>query len=447
MKNIYGNGKLAKTTPAPNRYIDTQLTIDLQSQKRIKDMLDQKYLLALDNRAAKDVLTFIIARTFSFNKVKEIISISQIADGVYAKRGDGTNDMICRGTGLSRSSIFRALKLLENRGYITREENRYSHTGSQLANTYGVNIAFFNNEISKFYKENKVKSKKPKSTPGERVSNNPKLNEALPEDFQSPKTSNNDDNEGLQRVSWVTQEGVMGDYPITTSINILEINNHSKENISNFSNCISLPEYKKLYELKYKQYFPGKFVSFTNKQHGQHKHYFDKLSSIDYLNIPEFLDYCFSNWDYIVKNKLGFLENHSKSDLPSSANINILLKFIPKFLEGFRETEEEFTPKYGDALQFRIKQLTRQGYSVDLATKTAVAEHEYAKDKKQGLDAKIEQVENMNEEKLVQVSMAYKQEIDKLKREKEKLELELKKEKNKDVLNFNMNSLRADEIH
>lgn len=451
MQNIYGNGELIKCKLEPTRYIDTQLVISLQGQKRITDMLYQKYIPSLDTGAAKDVMMFILARTFVYNKVKEIISINQISKGVYTKRKDGTNDMVTRGTGLSRSTIFKALRLLENRGYITREENRYSHTGSQLANIYGINIKFFNDEIIKNNKESNMRHKKKKTTtPEERIAANEKLMEAIPDDFKPQvkltEGNENDLNEGSQGVSSIGRGGLVDDYPITTSINILEIDNHSKENISNSTNCRDVKGFKKYYELKFKEYFPGRFIPFSQKQHGQVKSLFSKVTQIEDLKIAQFLDYCFSNWDYIVKNKLGFLETHSKSDLPDSADINILLKFTNKFLEGYMETEEDFTPKFGDPIEFRIKELMKQGSSFAVASKRAVYEHESRQARKEGLESKIDQIESTAEIEKMEIAMKYKNHLESLQRENDKLKQELAKEKNKDILKFSLNNVSIEDL-
>lgn len=436
MQHTYGNGKLIKTTLTnTNEYITDQEKIEFPDQKRIYDMLYSKYIHELSAKA-QSVLMFILGRTFTFNKVKEAIKIDDIEHGVFSK-----GEIITAGTGLSRRTIERALKELTDYGIITNQRRMYR--GSYTWSIFGINIQFFNEKIMESRKEKKEMAKK-KTTPAERLAEKKKLNEQLPEEYKIKEQLKEDEDRGFYPPSGLTHPPVTSDVTITT--NKLELYNHSKENISNFSNCRDLPNFKKLYQSKFKEYFPGKFIPFTQQQHGQLKHYFSKLVEIDDLDVSEFLDYCFAEWNYIVKNKLAFLEKHSESDLPNSAEINILLKFLNKFLEGFREQEDEFTPKYGDELQFRIKQLTKQGYSVDLATKTAVYEMEYRKDKKDSLESKIEQNEIKHEEQNAKIAMAYQQELDKLRKEKEELELKLKKEKNKDVLGFNMNNISIDDV-
>ena len=60
------------------------------------------------------VLLYIVRRTFGFRKDADAISLSQLTNGIIKRTGD----VLDRGTGLSRPSVFRAVQNLEEKGLI-----------------------------------------------------------------------------------------------------------------------------------------------------------------------------------------------------------------------------------------------------------------------------------------------------------------------------------------
>jgi phage replication O-like protein O len=84
------------------------------------------------------VLLYIARRTYGFGKESDRISLSQIAEGIVKR--DGT--VLDRGTGISRSSVARALNTLEGMGIVLRETN-LADTGKEFdENTYSINLAW-----------------------------------------------------------------------------------------------------------------------------------------------------------------------------------------------------------------------------------------------------------------------------------------------------------------
>src|SRR5436309_15304390 len=69
-------------------------------------------LLADLSGAELKVLMYICRRTFGFKKDRDTISISQMTDGIQKKDGE----VLDRGTGLSKDSVARAVKSLEEKG-------------------------------------------------------------------------------------------------------------------------------------------------------------------------------------------------------------------------------------------------------------------------------------------------------------------------------------------
>ena len=60
------------------------------------------------------VLLYIVRRTFGFRKDADAISLSQLTKGITKKNGE----ILDRGTGLSRPSVFKAVQSLEEKGLI-----------------------------------------------------------------------------------------------------------------------------------------------------------------------------------------------------------------------------------------------------------------------------------------------------------------------------------------
>ena len=64
------------------------------------------------------VLLYIARRTYGFGKGSDKISLSQISQGITKR--DGT--ILDRGTGISRSSVVRALDTLVTMGIVVRND-------------------------------------------------------------------------------------------------------------------------------------------------------------------------------------------------------------------------------------------------------------------------------------------------------------------------------------
>ena len=60
------------------------------------------------------VLLYIVRRTFGFGKGADAISLSQITSGIRKRNGE----ILDRGTGLSRKSVYKAVQCLEEKGLI-----------------------------------------------------------------------------------------------------------------------------------------------------------------------------------------------------------------------------------------------------------------------------------------------------------------------------------------
>lgn len=84
------------------------------------------------------VLLYIARRTYGFGKESDRISLSQISEGITKR--DGT--ALDHGTGISRSSVKRALNTLESLGMVTRNKH-LTETGKDFdENTYSINLAW-----------------------------------------------------------------------------------------------------------------------------------------------------------------------------------------------------------------------------------------------------------------------------------------------------------------
>ena len=69
--------------------------------------------------AEQKVLTFVLRNTLGFQKTSDFISISQFVNGIGSKN---------KGTGVSRAQVPRALKSLEEKGYITLQGRKFRTT-------------------------------------------------------------------------------------------------------------------------------------------------------------------------------------------------------------------------------------------------------------------------------------------------------------------------------
>jgi len=81
------------------------------------------------------VVLYICRRTFGFKKDADDISINQMIKGITTKEGK----VLDRGTGLSRDSVTRVIRSLEDKGVIVRIRRRSTEKGDE-ATTYALNF-------------------------------------------------------------------------------------------------------------------------------------------------------------------------------------------------------------------------------------------------------------------------------------------------------------------
>ena len=81
------------------------------------------------------VLLYICRRTFGFKKRNDDISLAQMINGIVTRGGK----VLDRGTGLSKDSVSRAVKSLEQKGVILRNRNRSTEKGDEPT-TYALNF-------------------------------------------------------------------------------------------------------------------------------------------------------------------------------------------------------------------------------------------------------------------------------------------------------------------
>jgi phage replication O-like protein O len=103
------------TTPVPDELFD-ELMYDLTG-------------------AELKVLLYICRRTFGFKKESDNISLSQLINGIKTRDGK----VLDRGTGLSKDSVSRVVKSLEEKGIIVRNRRQSVERGYE-ATTYFLNI-------------------------------------------------------------------------------------------------------------------------------------------------------------------------------------------------------------------------------------------------------------------------------------------------------------------
>jgi phage replication O-like protein O len=107
----------------------------IPNSTQIPDVILDQWMAELSGAEFK-VLLYIARRTYGFGKDSDRVSLSQIAQGIT--RRDGT--VLDRGTGVSRASVARALKALEDLGVVARTTN-LSATGREFEeNTYRINL-------------------------------------------------------------------------------------------------------------------------------------------------------------------------------------------------------------------------------------------------------------------------------------------------------------------
>ena len=92
-------------------------------------------LMHLLTGAEFKVLLYICRRTFGFKKRNDDISLAQMINGIVTRGGK----VLDRGTGLSKDSVSRAVKSLEQKGVILRNRNRSTEKGDEPT-TYALNF-------------------------------------------------------------------------------------------------------------------------------------------------------------------------------------------------------------------------------------------------------------------------------------------------------------------
>jgi phage replication O-like protein O len=107
----------------------------IPNSTQIPDAILDHWMAELSGAEFK-VLMYVARRTYGFGKDSDTISLNQIANGVIKR--DGT--VLDRGTGVSRMSVARALKVLEERRVIIRQHNLSEKTREYEENTYRINL-------------------------------------------------------------------------------------------------------------------------------------------------------------------------------------------------------------------------------------------------------------------------------------------------------------------
>jgi len=98
---------------------------------QVPDELFDELLSALSGAELK-VLLYVMRRTFGFKKDSDLISLSQMVNGIQKK--DGT--ILDKGTGLHKDSVIKVTKSLVEKGILLRNRqnsDRHGHTASEYA--------------------------------------------------------------------------------------------------------------------------------------------------------------------------------------------------------------------------------------------------------------------------------------------------------------------------
>ncbi len=106
----------------------------IPNSTQIPDVILDQWMAELSGAELKIVL-YIARRTFGFGKESDNISLNQMAQGI--KKRDGT--VLDRGTGLSVSSVARAVKTLEEQNILQRKTN-INDKNEHDENTYRLNL-------------------------------------------------------------------------------------------------------------------------------------------------------------------------------------------------------------------------------------------------------------------------------------------------------------------
>ncbi len=109
----------------------------IPNSTQIPDVILDHWMADLSGAEFK-VLLYIARRTYGFGKDRDAISLTQIAQGLT--RRDGS--VLDRGTGISRVTVARAVRALEERGVVVRQTN-LSESGREFEeNTYRINLGW-----------------------------------------------------------------------------------------------------------------------------------------------------------------------------------------------------------------------------------------------------------------------------------------------------------------
>ena len=101
----------------------------------VPDELFDQLLHTLSGAELK-VTLYIIRRTFGFKKDKDDISLSQMVNGIVTRDGA----VLDHGTGLTKETVTKAIKSLEERGVIIRNKRQSAEKGYE-ATTYYLHLA------------------------------------------------------------------------------------------------------------------------------------------------------------------------------------------------------------------------------------------------------------------------------------------------------------------
>jgi phage replication O-like protein O len=130
----------------------------IPNSTQIPDVILDQWMADLSGAELK-VILYVARRTFGFGKESDNISLNQIASGI--KKRDGT--ILDRGTGLSVSSVARAVKTLEEQKILIRQIN-INDKNEHDENTYSLNLNWSGEVLPK--------SENPPSKNGEGYSQN-----------------------------------------------------------------------------------------------------------------------------------------------------------------------------------------------------------------------------------------------------------------------------------
>ena len=100
----------------------------------VPDELFDEHLPELSGAELK-VLLYIVRRTFGFKRDSDNISLSQMLSGITTRDGR----VLDRGTGLSKKTLLDALRSLEERNLILREQRRSAERGDEPT-SYRLNV-------------------------------------------------------------------------------------------------------------------------------------------------------------------------------------------------------------------------------------------------------------------------------------------------------------------